>query len=227
MDLEWLSWIARHKFVTRRMAMLRFGAGRQAVHDRLRRLTSEDWVGETALPGRAGELIYWAKPRCAPVLGFRPGGLSRLPHDDRHELHVIRRTIELEQRFPNHRFLTERDCRREESAGHGPFSVSSGTSRTHRWPDVVQITPDGQMRAFEFELTQKSKSRYDQILHGYALSQYAEVLYETPSEAAARMIDDVFGQHRRAALLRAGDLHRDRADAQLCRLRLVRLVSDT
>jgi hypothetical protein len=218
-DVAWLTWVDRFKFVTVELAARAFGVAVPNARRRLNRLVDEGWLAKATGFGSGEQRLYWIAPAGSSLLGNTPRKTAGLPRDYRHEMAVIARVIRLEASAgEGQRVLTERECRRAEAREEGEYSVKDGKGRAgRRWPDIVARRRDGRLVGFEVELTQKEASRYRGLVTAYTQSQYARVFYETPVPGVVRRVNDLSTTIRGSTLRSVrNEAVRKRMDARLC-----------
>jgi hypothetical protein len=147
-------------------------------------------------------------------VGLRAAGLQRLgpcrvsPSNAMHTIVCATVAVALERGYPDHRLLSERELRREESDAAAPLASVRraggplGSPRVHR-PDLVLCPPVGHVGrpvAVEVELTIKAPRRLAQICLAWSRARnVAGVIYVAPPEVQRpleRAIDSVNGGDR-------------------------------
>lgn len=223
-DMRWLAWVDRFKFVNARLAAQAMGVSERAARGRLKRMSErEGWLRCLVGQGIGRERLYAISPAGSAQLGHPPRKPFGSPPDYVHEMLVAMQVVHFDQSAPaGYQILSERQCRRAEARGEGKYSIQVTNSNDRRWPDIVAIH-GGRLIAFEIELTQKSRRRYELLVDAYLNSQYAEVTYRTSLRAVERAITDLAEECLDTRLASVRSLERRQAlSTQLCQFTVER-----
>jgi hypothetical protein len=159
-----LGWVVRFRFVTVGALALRWEVSEQQSRARVRRLERGGLLRRDRPCTNAPAAVIPTN-RALVRLGL---SVRRTPHFDGrfgHEVAIIKRVTAAETYFrakllPQASVLTEREMRREETAGTQRYSVevlNPRGERRRRWPDYVVETDHGRT-AVELEFSPKTTS---------------------------------------------------------------------
>lgn len=180
--LEEMEFAARVGFLTRTLWREFFGSGTLRWQNMVWRRLKEDgfFRAHAGMPG-----LYLPNPQ-HPLLDLRapyiakPPILSQLVHDEL----VARSYLLLKRELPNSELKTEAYLKKEAPINNKGLRVEQ--SKKH--PDLV-LNLDGDLTAFEIELSQKSRARYRAILRGYRAGGFERIIYLIRSKGVMNAIE--------------------------------------
>ncbi|HEX2016632.1 MAG TPA: hypothetical protein VGN69_08045, partial [Solirubrobacteraceae bacterium] len=192
-DARLVEWIGGLGAAGAEHVMARFGMGRSWAYARLATLTLDRMLEQRVLLHRRPGL-YVATLRGLRWQGLEHLGLYRVgPAGFSHAWRVATAAVELHRDLPGWEILSERELRSAEllagellgSAAVG--ELADGRPAVHR-PDLTLLAPDGQVVAFELELSVKAPRRLAMICRGWARARHVSRVVYLAAPAAERAL---------------------------------------
>jgi hypothetical protein len=192
-DARLVGWIGGLGAAGAEHVMARFGMGRSWTYARLASLTLDGMLEQRVLLHRRPGL-YVATSRGLRWQGLEHLGVYRVgPAGFAHAWQVTTAAVVLQGDLPGWRILSERELRWEEMLSGERLGstvvgeLGDGRSALHR-PDLTLLAPDGQVVAFELELSVKAPRRLAAICRGWARARHVGRVVYLAAPAAERAL---------------------------------------